>query len=111
MDGTLNKVILGALLHDIGKVIQKAADNPKKMRHSKFGADFLHDCSPELYNAVGSSILFHHQKEISEQGTVLKDNDFAYIVYEADNIAAGLDRRENTEETSKSYDKTMLLGR
>ena len=97
----LLKLILGALLHDIGKPVQRQGG--RSGRHSAIGADFLDECGikvPEILEQVRN----HHAQEM-KQGNFSK---LAYITYIADNISAGADRRE-IEDGSPGFDtKTPL---
>lgn len=99
-------LIKGALLHDIGKVCYRAMN--KRINHSKLGGDFL-----EQYLKAGEGterllncVRYHHKDYL--QKAKLDKNDLAYIVYEADNIASGMDRRENEGE-EKGFDSKLNL--
>lgn len=99
-------LIKGALLHDIGKVCYRAMK--KRINHSKLGGDFLEQYlklnkeTERLLNCV----RYHHKDYL--QKAKLDKNDLAYIVYEADNIASGMDRRENEGE-EKGFDPKLNL--
>lgn len=97
LDANYQKLIYGALLHDIGKLVQRA--NPGEGNHSERGADFASRVfgDPD-WQEVRACIRYHHADAL--RAANLKSNSLAYIVYEADNIAAGADRRssEATEE-------------
>lgn len=99
-------LIKGALLHDIGKVCYRAMK--KRINHSKLGGDFLerylklNEETERLLNCV----RYHHKDYL--QKAKLDKNDLAYIVYEADNIASGMDRRENEGE-EKGFDPKLNL--
>lgn len=99
-------LIKGALLHDIGKVCYRAMN--KRINHSKLGGDFLeqylkpNEGTERLLNCV----RYHHKDYL--QKAKLDKNDLAYIVYEADNIASGMDRRENEGE-EKGFDPKLNL--
>ena len=92
-------LVKGALLHDIGKLCRRAY--VKMGNHSKAGKDFLakfmaeNDDSLRILNCVS----YHHADPLKEAN--LASDDLAYIVYEADNIAAGTDRREDIGEDAK----------
>ena len=99
-------LIKGALLHDIGKVCYRAMK--KRINHSKLGGDFL-----EQYLKAGEGterllncVRYHHKDYL--QKAKLDKNDLAYIVYEADNIASGMDRRENEGE-EKGFNPKLNL--
>ena len=102
------RLIIGALLHDIGKVVYRAgADN---RRHSISGADYLCSDSVGLKDKdIRSCVRYHHAAEL-QQGNLPKDA-LAYIVYMADNIAAAVDRRVQEEQNDPSigFDKYKAM--
>jgi len=82
----------GALLHDIGKLVQRAG--PGEGSHGDRGADFI---SEKLFaggewSEVLDCIRYHHYDSL--RGAQLAEDSPAYLVCEADNIAAGADRRQ-----------------
>ena len=83
------KLITGALLHDIGKVIYRAGDG---RTHSRSGHDFLKEEIGISDPDVLQSVLYHHGNAL-RNAPVEKDS-LAYITYIADNIAAAADRRK-----------------
>ena len=96
-----------ALLHDIGKLVYRA--NQLSGTHSQRGAEFLKpflgdtDSGRELLRCV----RYHHGRELDK--AKLEKDDLAYIVYEADNIASGVDRRTLEEGGEGTFDKEMPL--
>ena len=104
----------GAMLHDIGKVIYRGSS--AKGTHSKLGADFL----AELANVNGSfsgeagrqiieQVRYHHAKELRSADSI-PDNTLAYITYFADNISAGMDRKnEGDESEGIQFDRSVKL--
>lgn len=98
------KLIIGALLHDIGKVVYRSGrDNSN---HSKSGAEFLTTEIGLTDNAIINSLRYHHSNYLKNAN--IENDDLAYIVYIADNIASAVDRRENEEEQS-GFDRNMPL--
>lgn len=99
-------LIKGALLHDIGKVCYRTMK--KRINHSKLGGDFLEQyLKPnEETERLLNCVRYHHKDYL--QKAKLDKNDLAYIVYEADNIASGMDRRENEGE-EKGFDPKLNL--
>lgn len=99
-------LIKGALLHDIGKVCYRAMN--KRINHSKLGGDFLEQYLKlnEETERLLNCVRYHHKDYL--QKAKLDKNDLAYIVYEADNIASGMDRRENEGE-EKGFDPKLNL--
>lgn len=96
------KLVIGGLLHDIGKVIYRKGDHRS---HSQSGYEYLKEqkiTDQEILDCVRyhhSSVLKH--AEIDEQS-------LAYIVYMADNIASAADRRKN-EDGDYGFEASMPL--
>ena len=90
MDEKLICLQLGALLHDIGKIVRRADLDSKD--HSEAGSKYLKDNNllDDKYKEVYDMIDYHHAKYLSSAN--LREDSLAYIVYEADNIASGIDR-------------------
>lgn len=98
MVNELNVLIKGALLHDIGKICLRADHSLGK--HSEAGAKFLQKNLPNTQEAekMLNCVKYHHGYALKD--VKLADNDLSYLVYEADNIAAGADRRTKDVENS-----------
>lgn len=108
MTDMMRIVTIGALLHDIGKAIIRASGERKT--HSQLGADFLRPfCeTSEAGEAVVRCVRYHHGRDLS--GAHLTPDDLAYIVYEADNLAAGIDRRDRDDGTTAfGFDPELTL--
>lgn len=93
MDNTEIKLAIGALLHDIGKIVYRQGAG--RVRHSQLGADYLKDTLESADPAILDCIRYHHAQELSHAG--IADDSLAYIVYIADNISSGTDRRDKEE--------------
>lgn len=106
-DKIIQEITLGCLLHDIGKVLQRA-ENEYRNNHSNIGASYIEKLPgiKELKTVV-ESIKNHHQTALDASG--LGSHHPAYIVCEADNIASGTDRRETDENNSKSFRRDIPL--
>lgn len=90
------KLVLGGLLHDVGKVIYRQGDDRRK--HSTSGYDFLKEEVNLSDSDVLDSVRYHHADTL-RNADISKDSP-AYIVYMADNIASAADRRKNDSEDS-----------
>lgn len=90
------KLVLGSLLHDIGKVIYRQGGDRRK--HSQSGYDFLKDevQAVEWDADILDCVRYHHEDAI--KGAKLDESALAYIVYLADNIASAADRRQNASK-------------
>lgn len=105
----LEKIMFSALLHDIGKVVQRAEKGNEN--HSIQGVNFLKSFENNYLkdNDVLDSIKYHHATAMKDAN--LKPSHIGYIIYEADNIASGSDRTEDLEKNNleKRFDKTLCL--
>ena len=90
MNEKLNIIQLGALLHDIGKIVRRAGES--NLKHQEAGAHFLKENELLLneYKEIYDIVKYHHAKELKYAN--LSESSLAYIVYEADNISSGIDR-------------------
>jgi CRISPR-associated protein Csm1 len=95
-----------ALLHDIGKPVLRGF--PGSGTHSQCGVEFLKPYVGETVEAktVLRAVGHHHSSDL--KGLSLNKDDITYIVYEADNLAAGTDRRANEDGTG-GFCATMPL--
>lgn len=105
----------GALLHDVGKVVYRGSS--ARGTHSKLGADFVSDEVASLNDdfagtdgrRIVEQIRYHHAKELKAAPS-LPGNSLAYITYFADNVSAGMDRKnEGDEAQAASFDRTVKL--
>ena len=106
MDEKLICLQLGALLHDIGKIVRRAGLD--KNEHSIAGSNYLKENNllEEKYKEVYDVINYHHAKYLSS--AKLEDDSLAYIVYEADNIASGIDRVKYEDKGTKGNEMDNL---
>ncbi len=98
----------GALLHDIGKVVYRGSS--AKGTHSKLGADFIEELAAQNADFEGTcgqkiveQIRYHHAKEMSSASR-LDDDSLAFVTYFADNISAGMDRKNEGDEQAAHFD-------
>ena len=102
----LTDVIIGSLLHDIGKFIQRADGFNKN--HSETGIQYIKDRNNDFLksDAILDCIKFHHSKELGNSN--LNTDSIAYIVYESDNIASGSERRDDSDYEMGEYKNKFL---
>ena len=100
-------LIQGALFHDIGKLFYKAGTGTnhknagvEAVKHIWF-ADEVNRCV--FMPIVEQGILLHHAKDLKDAKNDV-DAD-AYLIYEADNIAAAVDRHDLGEGEDEAYQK------
>lgn len=87
------KVVVGGLLHDVGKLLYRYNDG---RNHSTSGYEFLKDESKLQDDEILNQVRYHHSLAIS--GANIPDNSLAYITYIADNISSASDRRKTNED-------------
>lgn len=101
MNDRAQKLAIGCLLHDFGKLLYRYNDG---RNHSTSGYDYLKNIDElrdqkEILNCV----RYHHGKLLANSN--VDDNDICYITYIADNIASASDRkqREDNGDGSRGY--------
>lgn len=106
MDEKLICLQLGALLHDIGKIVRRAGLD--KNEYSIAGSNYLKENNllEEKYKEVYNIMNYHHKKYLSS--AKLKEDSLAYIVYEANNIASGMDCEKYEDEETKGNEMDNL---
>lgn len=101
------RLVIGALLHDIGKVIYRTGTDNR--RHAISGADYLRSDRVGLQDKdILACVRYHHAADL-QQGRLAADA-LAYIVYMADNIASAADRREQEiDDAVGGFDKSKAM--
>ena len=97
------KLVIGSLLHDIGKVVFRSGDG---RQHSLSGRDFLKETRDDFDTEILDCVRFHHAVNL-RCANISKDS-MAYITYFADNVASAMDRRES-DEAEEGFDKSIPL--
>ena len=97
------KLIVGSLLHDIGKVIYRTGDG---RNHSRSGYDYLREEIGIDDKDILDSVLYHHA-DMLRSANISNDSN-AYITYIADNIASATDRR-GKEKENYGFEMSMPL--
>ena len=106
MDDLQCKVAIGAMLHDIGKVLYRSSDG---RNHSRSGFEFLRDEIGLKDHDILDQVLYHHADLL--RGSSIAEDSPAYITYMADNIASAADRREkDSQDTAAGFDRSVPLG-
>lgn len=97
------KLVIGSLLHDIGKVVYRSGDG---RNHSQSGYDYLKDDAKINDKEILNCVRYHHGNHLKNAG--IAADDLAYLTYYADNVAAAADRRESYD-IEDGFDKTIPL--
>ncbi len=97
------KLVIGSLLHDIGKVVYRSGDG---RNHSQSGYDYLKNETEIRDEEILHCVLFHHSTNIKNAS--LEKRDLSYITYFADNVAASADRRDGLEQED-GFDRELPL--
>ncbi len=101
MIGVQELLAKSALIHDIGKHCRRAGIGQET--HSKEGVKFLRTYIGDVAQAskLLQAVQYHHANALKQ--AKLDASDDVYLIYESDNIAAGIDRREDEEEKQKGF--------
>lgn|SRR5690554_1408051 len=100
MDKLKHKLIIGSLLHDIGKINYRAFNLAKIKSHSIAGHEWLNQIDDEIFaiENIGSMIKYHHFNKMPGYGKDMKKDNLAFITSISDHISAGSDRREKKDD-------------
>lgn len=96
----VTQVTIAGILHDFGKVLHRGGNDGRA--HSVSGRDWIKKYTND--EVILDCIRYHHHRDLEKADLQL--NHPAYVVYLADNIASGLDRREIEGEGSQGFDRT-----
>ncbi len=97
------KLVIGSLLHDIGKVVYRSGDG---RNHSESGYSYLKESAGIADEEILHCVRYHHGCHIA--GAKIAKDDLAYLTYYADNVAAFSDRRKDPEG-EPGFDRTVPL--
>lgn len=100
MQKTKFNLIIGSLLHDIGKIHYRNNDG---RNHSQSGYDYIKNNFPDINKEILDCIIYHHFSLI--KNAKIANNSPCYFTYFSDNVAAFIDRRENGEK--KAFDRSV----
>lgn len=89
----LYAVVLGALLHDIGKFVQRAQADPKKRNHSHWGEEWFQNILAEKV----TDVFGEKEKEII-RSAISNHHTHAEYISLADAISAAMDRIDLEKE-------------
>jgi len=76
-------IVLGALLHDIGKLVQRASEKPTQKKHTEWGYEWMKKNFPE--NPANLATIAHHR---TKEGDFALTTNMGLIWYQADNLAS-----------------------
>lgn len=104
------QVLFGSLLHDIGKVVFRTGSSHES--HSILGYNYLRNDVGIKDDNILKCVKYHHRSLLRQ--APIDTDDFSYIVYIADNIAAATDRRrkdniECNSDFSTKWDRQIPL--
>ena len=97
------KLVIGSLLHDIGKVLYRYNDG---RNHSLSGYEYLKNQIGIDEKEILEQVQYHHAVYL--KNAKIENNSLAYVTYIADNIASGVDRRKN-EDDSYGFSQELPL--
>ncbi len=100
----VDKVTIGGLVHDLGKVLHRGAGMDGRA-HSISGWEWISKYTSE--KDILDCIRYHHHQDL--EGAALDASSPAYLVYLADNIASGVDRRQVEGAATGGFDRGRPL--
>ena len=97
-------VILGALLHDVGKFVQRSQKNPKSQNHSQWGEEWFQENLAEKLTP-----LFSERKKQIIRSAISNHHGHEQYISLADAISAGMDRiKLETEEEGDPFTDRLI---
>lgn len=96
MASDFNSLVSGALLHDIGKLIQRSENQPFDKTHGQWGYDWLTTNKLFENDFAVNAVITHHFKD---EGVF--QSNYGLIWYEADNLASSERKQEEDKEKGK----------
>ncbi|MEJ5185551.1 MAG: type III-A CRISPR-associated protein Cas10/Csm1 [Candidatus Geothermincolales bacterium] len=94
------RLLRGSLLHDIGKLVQRASERPAEKKHAEYGADWLEEIGG--FSDILDLVRYHHSWDDIAKIPLLT------ILCAADALAAG--ERLGTEDEKKlKWEREMPL--
>lgn len=93
---TRQALILGALLHDIGKFVQRAEANPRFQNHCHWGEKWFQDDLSEKL-----TVIFNKDDKEIIRSAIANHHTYEKYISLADAISAGMDRIELKDEEDK----------
>lgn len=101
MHEKIKDITLASLLHDMGKVLHRGS-NIDGRAHTISGREWISKYTDN--KQILDAIRYHHYQDL--KSAKLSADSIAYIIYIADNIAAGADRREIEGEASTGFSRS-----
>lgn len=98
MDTKDKQIIVGALLHDMGKLLLRCGYY-KNLSHPESGYRFLKEEAGITDGGILDCVRYHHSFAVSR--AELPTDSPAYVVYAADHIASAADRHDPENEENK----------
>lgn len=102
------EVLYAGLFHDIGKLFYRA-NAAKGSNHKSAGLKALEELYRDASSKGGEETLpalirdavkYHHAKDLAK---VSSPHPLSWLIYEADNLAAGIDRRAKIEKEDATF--------
>lgn len=100
MTKTQIKLVIGSLLHDIGKLVFRSEAEDKTESHSSLGYEFLKHDIGVSDNEILNAVRYHHIQDF--KNVDLSCGDIAYITFFANKVSSGVYFRGKEEQYTKS---------
>lgn len=100
----IRRVTIAGLLHDIGKILHRGSNGDGRS-HSISGKEWVSKYTQD--EGILEGIAYHHHQEI--ENAQIENDSIAYLVYIADNISSGADRREIEGEKVAGFSRGRPL--
>lgn len=89
-DPQQEQLLLGALLHDVGKFLVRSRSSGEGKDHSEIGEEWLLQYRHALPPGIAHVARLHHRRYFPE----IRESHLTLLVYHADNLSAAADRMD-----------------
>lgn len=100
-------VVVGALLHDIGKFVQRAQPNPKEKPHTEWGIEWFEKPDGLREKPRLSSVFSEEELQIIDSAISTHHHEIKYIS-QADAFSAGMDRISLEAEEGDPFNERLI---
>jgi CRISPR-associated protein Cas10/Csm1 subtype III-A len=110
MESKKREIIIGALLHDIGKVSYRAGQLQNELSHSVAGLQWFDNfvsSDKNKHKIIRDAIRYHHRGKMINYGIDYNEDDPVFLISMADHISAKADRRENIDNEEHEENPTL----
>ncbi len=102
MDKQIVEAAIGGLIHDVGKILQRADESPKE-KHAEYTQDFVNSI-PRQYRGIGRAAEYHHHPDSADANAI----PLTWQIALGDKLSAGERADERPQKEGDSFPMQMV---